>query len=322
MFRAGIVGTGGMGILHQQALTKLGIPVVAIMSRRKEAGLVTAQRINALYCQTIDELVKAGIDMAIVATPTESHGQIVVELIERGVKCIFCEKPLTRTWEEAKKIHELCEKKRIALGIGYKMRFEKGFQTVKERLDREEIGKLHFLTFNYFQTTPPQPWYLESGVVHEILSHVIDLSNWVAGIPLEVFCQTQNFQGGAGEDRASLIVNYQHGPVATINGGWISEYPERPGKQLRNICFQLVGEKGYIAGVRGLKLFLCQGDREETVEIHPVDAVVEELKAFFEAASKNQPPPVGLKEGISAQAVIEAALQSAQSGKKEKVPQL
>ncbi|NSW76980.1 MAG: hypothetical protein HPY68_09480, partial [Candidatus Atribacteria bacterium] len=59
------------------------------------------------------------------------------------------------------------------------MRFEQGFRMAKEMVAQGTIGPLQFLAFNYFQATPPQPWYLESGVLHEILSHIIDLSNWL-----------------------------------------------------------------------------------------------------------------------------------------------
>ncbi|MCX7667518.1 MAG: Gfo/Idh/MocA family oxidoreductase [Atribacterota bacterium] len=319
-FRVGIIGIGSMGLLHRQALTKLGVEVIAVMGRTREKGLMVAQQMGAIYCQSVPEMVKTGVNVVIVATPTASHAQILTELVEEGVKNIFCEKPLVNTLEEAQRIRKMCEKEGVRLGIGYKMRFEHGFQMMKEMVEQGIIGPLKFLTFNYFQTTPPQPWYLESGVLHEIFSHVIDLSNWfVVEAPLEVLCKTQNFQGGAREDRAYLTVHYSGGIVAAIHGGWLSEYPELPGKQKRNICFQLVGERGYIAGIRGLKLFLCRDDQEETIEVHPVDAVTEELRSFFDALKQNQFPPVGLREGFAVQAVIEAALQSAQNGRAEKI---
>lgn len=319
-FQVGIIGIGGMGLLHQQALAKLGVGVVAVMSRQPERGRVIAQRMGAVYCQNVRELVKTGVNVVIVATPTASHAQILTELVEEGIRDIFCEKPLVSTLEETRRIKEICERERVRLGIGYKMRFEQGFRMAKEMVAQGTIGPLRFLAFNYFQTTPPQPWYLESGVLHEILSHIIDLSNWlVAERSLAVFCTTQNFQGGAGEDRAYLTLHYSGGTVATIHGGWLSKYPELPGKQKRNVCFQLVGEKGYIAGVRGLKLFLCQDGNEEAMEISPVDAVAEELRSFFNALEHNQLPPVGLGEGIVVQTIVEAALQSAKSGKIERV---
>ncbi|MGQ9473742.1 MAG: Gfo/Idh/MocA family protein, partial [Candidatus Caldatribacteriaceae bacterium] len=245
--------------------------------------------------------------------------EIITGLAQRGVKKIFCEKPLTRTMEEARKIKEICEKENVVLGIGYKMRFERSFMISKAIVEEGKIGKLQFLTFNYFQSTPSQPWYLESGVVHEILSHTIDLSNWFAGNPHEVFCEVQNFQGGSKNDRAYLTITYQNGVVAIVNGGWIKEYPDLPGKQGRNICFQLVGEKGYLAGIRGWKLLLCKNTHEQNITIEPSDPIEEELKAFFETLSQDQPPPLGLKEGLLTQAVIESALKSAINGHREKI---
>lgn len=250
---------------------------------------------GALFCPNLDAFVKIGVNIAIIATPTETHAEIIIGLAQQGVKKIFCEKLLAKTMEEVRKIKEVCEKENVVLGIGYKMRFERSFMISKAIVEEEKIRKLQFLTFNYFQTTPLQLWYLESGVIHEILSHTIDLSNWFAGKPREVFCQIQNFQGGSANDRAYLTIIYQNGVVATIHGGWIKEYPDLPGKQRRNICFQLVGEKGYLAGIRGWKLFLCENNYEQSIVIEPLNPVKEELKAFFEALSQNQPPPLGLR---------------------------
>ncbi|MEN3188373.1 MAG: Gfo/Idh/MocA family oxidoreductase, partial [Atribacterota bacterium] len=135
-FRVGIIGIGSMGLLHQQALSKLGIDVMAVMSRQQEKGRAIAQRIGATYCRSIHELVQTGVDVVLVATPTVSHAQILLELIEEGVRNIFCEKPLVRTLEETEKIQEICKKERIRLGIGYKMRFESGFRMAKEMVAR------------------------------------------------------------------------------------------------------------------------------------------------------------------------------------------
>ncbi|NSW76979.1 MAG: Gfo/Idh/MocA family oxidoreductase [Candidatus Atribacteria bacterium] len=109
-FRVGIIGIGGMGLLHQQALAKLGVGVVAVMSRQPERGRVIAQQMGAVYCQNVRELVKTGVNVVIVATPTASHAQILNELIEEGIRDIFCEKPLVSTLEETRRIKEICER--------------------------------------------------------------------------------------------------------------------------------------------------------------------------------------------------------------------
>ncbi|GEM_PF-1601360 len=310
--KIGMIGIGGIAASHWQALQRIGAPVVAVMSRNPEKGLPVAEKWGATYCSTVSELVKTGVEVVIVATPTESHAAIIHALVREGVKRIFCEKPLARTLKEARSVEEICCEQGVFLGVGYKMRFETGFRTAKESLEEGKIGSLLFLHCNYFQPTPPQPWYLESGVIREILSHVIDLGNWFLGEPETVFCTSWNFQRGRGEDRAHLVVTYKNNLTAILNGGWIANYPELPGRQLRNIAFQLVGEKGYMWGIRGKMVAIYREEGEEILEVHSVDAIEAELRAFLEAMSEEQQPPVGLREGLMAQSVIEAALRSAQ----------
>jgi len=187
------------------------------------------------------------------------------------------------------------------------------FRQVKEMLINNDIGELISITMNFFQPVPHSSWYLDSGVIHETLSHPIDLSNWFTNdTPKRVFCDSKIYLGGKEEDRASLIVEYDSGIKTSINGGWIHNYPTLPGRQ--NICFQIVGTGGYICGVRPDKLLLCNNSGRKSININVVDPIRLEVSAFVESIINGKVPPVNISDGILSQAVIDAARESAKSG--------
>lgn len=174
-------------------------------------------------------------------------------------------------------------------------------------LDKGYIGDLVSITFCFFQTEPPNTWYLDDGVIRETLSHVIDLSNWYVNDKVEsVLCSRRNFFGGKGEDRASLIINYSSGVMANINGGWILNYPFIPGR--RNIIFQLVGRNGYISGIRPDVLNLCNEKGPQLVKTKTIDSIKAEFQDFVKSLKDGNSPSITIKDALNVHSIVENSL--------------
>jgi len=314
MPRVAILGAGYAARYYVKACPELGYPIVGITSRTKKRGSQLAAEANTTYFDSYKELLeKSKAEMICITTPTANHLDAILAAAKAGIKWIFCEKPLAVNIIEAKKIQSICQTYGVVLGIGYKMRFESVFRQVKNILNNNDVGELVSITINFYQPVPHSSWYLDSGVIRETLSHPIDLSNWFANsMPRWIFCNSEIHLGGSEEDRASLIIEYDSGTKANINGGWIRDYPTLPGRQ--NICFQLVGTKGYICGVRPDKLLLCNNFGRKVININIVDPIKSEVSAFVKSAISGKVPCVSISDGIIAEAVIDAARESANVG--------
>lgn len=101
----GIIGTGGMGRGH---IRYDGTRVVAMCDVDKKhlaraAGLVK-DKIN-LYHDFRDLILDKNVDIVHIATPPHWHGLMSIEAAKAG-KDIFCEKPMTRTIGEGKRVME------------------------------------------------------------------------------------------------------------------------------------------------------------------------------------------------------------------------
>ncbi len=101
----GIIGVGGMGRNH---IPYNGTRVVAMCDVDKnhlnEAAALVKDKI-ALYHDFRDLILDKNVDIVHIATPPHWHGIMAVEAANAG-KDIFCEKPMTRTIGEGKRVME------------------------------------------------------------------------------------------------------------------------------------------------------------------------------------------------------------------------
>ena len=103
-------------------------------------------------------------DVIAVATPTETHLQVVTEIFLNGSpKAIICEKPLSHTTADAQRIADLCAKNGTVLFVNYMRRAEPGVRKVKELISASMI-RMPFKAV---------VWY-SKGAIHSG-SHFLDL---------------------------------------------------------------------------------------------------------------------------------------------------
>ena len=106
-----------------------------------------------------------------ICTPTYTHFSFIDELIKSGIKKIWCEKMLCNSYEEAKKIKEICSDNEITLFINYMRRWDQLFLKVKQHLDNNDIGKVYTVIAKTSTALKMQS------------SHMIDLLIWYFGTP-------------------------------------------------------------------------------------------------------------------------------------------
>ena len=101
----GIIGVGGMGRNH---IYYDGTRVVAMCDVDKnhltKAAALVKDKMN-LYSDFRDLILDKNVDIVHIATPPHWHGIMSVEAAKAG-KDIFCEKPMTRTIGEGKRVME------------------------------------------------------------------------------------------------------------------------------------------------------------------------------------------------------------------------
>lgn len=100
-------------------------------------------------------------DIFIVATPSNSHLNIIIKIIKKfNPKLIICEKPMGTNFKEAKKIVNLCKTKKIKLIINYIRRSDPVYLKLKNKLLKNKFTHGNF--------------YYNHGFIHSC-SHYVNL---------------------------------------------------------------------------------------------------------------------------------------------------
>lgn len=187
-----IVGTGSIGMRH---LTNCLIidhsSLVAVVSRSKNyIEEFPAIKIFATISAAFAEQQK--YDAAIVATPTSLHVENCVDLIENGIKKIYLEKPVAQNLDQVDLLVALAQAKKVAVFVGFDLRFDLGLNHVKSLLEKKVIGNLISFQAEVGQYLPD--WRqgtdykegisakaaLGGGVMLDLI-HEFDYLSWILG---------------------------------------------------------------------------------------------------------------------------------------------
>jgi len=121
--RCGAIGVGRMGRHHARVYSQLPeCELVGIVDADPARREQVAQKHGCQAFGTVEELLKAGIDVASVAVPTTYHRAVAEPLLKAEVACLI-EKPLAGDAASAKAIKELAERTGAVLMVGHIERF-------------------------------------------------------------------------------------------------------------------------------------------------------------------------------------------------------
>ena len=149
--RVGIIGCGGIANgKHMPSLHKIEqVEMVAFCDLIEERANLAAARYGSrdakVYTNYKKLLEDKSIDVVHVCTPNRSHGFITVHSLEAG-KHVMCEKPMAKTYADAKKMLEASERTGKKLTIGYQQRWRGDSLYLKEACDNGELGDIYYAT--------------------------------------------------------------------------------------------------------------------------------------------------------------------------------
>ena len=153
-----MIGTGIQGrFLRDEFLRQKNVRVVAICDVDKARREDSAAAVDAYYkdgskCATYadfrDVLAIPEIDAVCIATPDHWHAYISVEAMKHG-KDVYCEKPMTFSIDEAKKVMAAQKKYGRVFQTGSMQRSWRVFRTAASLVRGGVIGNVRFVDANY-----------------------------------------------------------------------------------------------------------------------------------------------------------------------------
>ncbi|WP_182525550.1 Gfo/Idh/MocA family protein [Nocardioides dongkuii] len=221
--RAGVIGLGAMGRNHARVLS--GLDGVELVGCSDPAVTDTRVSHGAPIHPTVEALVEAGVDYAVVACPTGLHEEVGLYLAEHGVAALV-EKPLADSEEGARRLVEAFESRGLVAGVGHIERYNPALQSLRERLSAGDLGEIYQVVTRRQGPFPAR--IADVGVVKDLATHDIDLTAWVTGRQyLSVSARTSRKSGREHEDMVAVVADLEHGTIANHLVNWLSPLKER-----------------------------------------------------------------------------------------------
>ena len=186
--RAGVVGTGFIGVVHVDALRRLGVEVTGVVGSSPERA--QAKGVAPVYDSFEALLDDDQVDVVHLTTPNHLHYPQVKQALAAG-KHVVCEKPLATTAEESAELVELAEGSGLVHCTNFNIRFYPMNQEARTRIHAGELGEIWNVHGGYLQDWLARPtdwnWRLEPDkagelrAVGDIGSHWLDLTQWLTG---------------------------------------------------------------------------------------------------------------------------------------------
>lgn len=319
--RAGLIGLGAMGRHHARVLREIdGVDLVAVADPHGDPWGVAG---NLEVLPDVESLIAAGLDIAVVATPTRFHEPLALELAAAGVHTLV-EKPVAADSAGGRRIAEAFEAAGLVGAVGHIERFNPAIQEIRRRIAEGQVGQVYQIATRRQGPFPAR--IADVGVVKDLATHDIDLTAWVAQSTYEqVSAQVAHQSGREHEDMVLATGRLANGIIVHHTVNWLSPMKERltvvtgelgtiiGDTQTADVIFYANGtvrtEWESVAAFRGVS----EGDvtRYAFPKREPLRS---ELEAFRDAVLGKDERIVSMAEGLATIEVAELILDSAAAG--------
>ncbi len=199
--------------------------------------------------------LRDGIEVVAIVTPNHMHFPVAKAFLQKGIH-VICDKPLTATLREAKKLAELAQKSGKVFALTHNYTGYPMVRQAREMVQKGELGTIQLIHAEYVQdwlTTKLEStgqkqaeWRTDparsgaGGAVGDIGTHAYNLACFVSGIDAsEISADLTSFvKGRKLDDNVHVMLRYKNGARGMI---WASQVA--PGNE-NHLVLRVHGTKG------------------------------------------------------------------------------
>jgi predicted dehydrogenase len=194
--KAAVVGTGFIGVVHVEALRRLGIEVTGVVGSTPERAAEKARTaaLPAPYPSFEAMLADPAVEVVHLTTPNRLHYEQAKQALAAG-KHVVCEKPLGMDSTETAELVRLAEQSGLVHAVNFNIRFYAQCVEARERIRSGDIGDVRLISGGYLQDwlllDTDWNWRLDPAeggslrAVGDIGSHWLDLVQHITGRHIE-----------------------------------------------------------------------------------------------------------------------------------------
>ena len=335
--KVGVVGTGFMAVAHIRAYQQVeGIEIGALCNPsgrnldgdfsdvHGNVGSDEPVKLNMKDVATYQSLGKLlandSIDLIDITTPTFLHHGQALEALASG-KHVLCEKPMTRTSQQAREITEAVKKAKGFFMPAMCLRFWPEWKWAKDAIDDDRFGRP--LSARFRRVAEPPAWGQNSfldgkksgGGLLDLHIHDADFTAYCFGRPSHVYAQGHTKISGE-IDHVLAQYTVDCGATVSAEGSWAMT--KGFGFHMAyTINFENATVDYDLArGDEALKLF--ETDEEaQTLKLDVGDGYTGQISHMVESIqSGTTPNVVTAQDGLTSIELCEAAKRSIETGER------
>jgi myo-inositol 2-dehydrogenase/D-chiro-inositol 1-dehydrogenase len=321
-------GAGFIGKIHGANIARHPKAELAyIYDVNAEVAEQLATQLGAQVAASPDEIWDSDVDAVLIASSTNTHADLLSGALQ-AKKPIYCEKPIDLDINRVKTVVQQAQQANLPILIGFSRRFDANHLGIRHALQNGEIGKLEMMHITSRGPKPPPLSYVKvsGGQFRDQTIHFFDMLRWLAGEdPVEVFATGAALIDPAiGEaddvDTSMVILKLASGALCHIDCSRRADY----GYDER---VEVFGSKGMaISGRKPRReVTLYRGETVISDGLHPgwfermEPTFYEALDAFIKAVQGEAVEYPTLRDGLMAQVIAEAAVESLKTNQPVKI---
>ncbi len=323
MLRVVIVGCGNIFNMHAASIVNLpDVTIVGVCDIVKERADLQAEKYNTkAYYDYKEMLLSEKPDAVHVCLPHYLHTVVSEFALNNGIN-VICEKPMAINYEDACRVAELAERKKLKYSINFQCRFNDSSKQVKTLIDSGKLGKVlgarAILTWDrsdeyYSSSDWKGTWDKEGGglIINQMI-HTLDIANWF--IDSEIVDVQANLSNRAHksievEDTAEGLVKYANGVTLTFYG--TNNYCCNEAIEIRLLCENgrvvLDYESATVTFNGGEEIHISQHKNNinyGTKKSYWGEQHISQIENFYDSIRNNVEPLINGKEALKTQKLV------------------
>jgi len=224
MMRTGIIGLGRIGWnYHAKEIScHSEYDLIAVSDQDKDKLAEARKKYNCSCFDNHRQMIKeSNLDVVVIASPTHTHFQMAMNLLEAGIHVII-EKPMAMNYQEAFKIFELAEKNNCLITVFQPRRLAAYFQQILTIIEKNVIGDIFWVQLAHFDYCRRNDWQSLSkyggGMLRNYGSHFIDQLLQLIGYDIiNTYCYANKYISlGDADDIVKIVLQTETNKLGEI----------------------------------------------------------------------------------------------------------
>ncbi len=264
-------------------------------------------------------LSDATLDGVAIATPAETHGELVQQALLAG-KDVFVEKPLCLSVSEGEELVRLAASRGRVLMVGHLLWYHPAIRRLKELVDDGELGRIHYIYSNRLNLGKIRT---EENILWSFAPHDVSvLLGLVGEMPDAIHAQGGNYLRDRIADVTVSLLSFPSGVKAHIFVSWLHPFKEQ---KLVVVGDRKMAVFNDVASDHKLLLYphsihwknqvpVASKAEAEPVDFEPQEPLAAECLHFLECIRTRATPRTDGEEGLRVLRVLQQCEESLAKG--------